>query len=39
MARNDIAQALRSGFDAHLTKPVGPQVLLDLLASRMRQTG
>ena len=37
--QNDIAHALRSGFDAHLTKPVGPQVLLDLLASRLRQTG
>jgi signal transduction histidine kinase/CheY-like chemotaxis protein len=37
--QNDIAQALRSGFDAHLTKPVGAQVLLDLLASRLRQTG
>jgi signal transduction histidine kinase len=31
--RSDVAQALRSGFDAHLTKPVAPQVLLDLLAT------
>jgi CheY-like chemotaxis protein len=37
--QSDIAQALRSGFDAHLTKPVGAQVLLDLLAARLRQTG
>ena len=35
----DIAHALRSGFDAHLTKPVDPQALLDLLATRVRATG
>src|SRR5512140_394101 len=33
----DIAQALQSGFDAHLTKPVPAQVLLDLLASRLQR--
>ena len=33
----DIAQALRSGFDAHLTKPVPSQVLLELLASRLNR--
>ena len=33
----DIAKALRSGFDAHLTKPVPSQVLLDLLASRLQR--
>jgi len=32
----DVARALACGFDAHLTKPVGPQPLLDALKRRAR---
>ena len=37
--QKDVAKALGSGFDAHLTKPVDPQSLLDLLAARMPAAG
>jgi CheY-like chemotaxis protein len=29
---NDVRQALEAGFDSHLTKPVAPQELLQVIA-------
>jgi CheY-like chemotaxis protein len=34
----DRERALAAGFDAHLTKPLDPTVLDDLLARRMAET-
>jgi CheY-like chemotaxis protein len=33
---DDVARALREGFDQHLTKPVDPEFLLDAIDNRSR---